>query len=375
MKPTVLTEVRELRTYMETIQADLPDLSVKNPIQGLLGMKGAIRGRKKSQTKHKKGIGAFFGKIKKHFTEFLKWFYDLINSSNSLIGAVAGLIIGVIMIALGPVIQVLAVAQLFGATTNVKVALGILTPMTSMIFFILVGPVSERVFYWVRALAGWPILVSFYPFFAVKQILKRLVGKNSNSKQNAEESSLDFFAEIREWVGEVAGEAHQKLTNAKSIFEQSVVQRKARLEELKTQLRLKRERAARTNLPNRADLIAEIDILVTRCETRIAEETLKEEGEILNSFREIEARLSTLYAYPKKISELEENFKTEATLRAELDEIRKELGAPTAKSVLQIAEVSALMGEIRRDLGLAETTIAGFENYLASAPRLDMLQS
>jgi hypothetical protein len=320
MSVSVQSMLEELRGEIGAFETNLPDTARRDALDGLLGIKHVLFQRWEAQENAEAGGR---GRVADPAGSAI-----LVGGAQFLVFFVLGV----------------PIAQALGVSAGAAVA-------SSMTAMAITGAVAYR---W---LASPP-----------KQQEPSLLERN---RERVDEDPVFLIEEVQAYVKEQLDAVHGRFSDIRTEYEKAVILPRRAAETTLVELCQKRLEAKGREFPDEEHILAQIDAYIAECERVM--QTNDDDERVARQLRETGEQLQALYKFPSELERVKVAYQSQADFLAGVDRIGVSIDATASDRSSTMLEVVSNLRELRREIGLTNRLMAGFQDYLAEQPDLQQI--
>jgi len=323
MSASVQSMLEELRGKIGAFETHLPDHARRDALDGLLGIKHVLFQRWEAQEGEEAGRRARVA--------------DPAGSA-ILVGGAQFLVFFVLGV---------PIAQGLGMSAGAAIA-------SSMVAMAVTGAFAYR----------W---LSSPPKHEEPGLLER-------NRERVDQDPVFLIEEVQGYVKEQLDAVHGRFSEIRTEYEKAVILPRRTAETTLVELCQKRLEAKGRNFPDEDRILAQIDAYIAECE-RVLQPNDDDER-VAHQLRETGEQLQALYRYPAELERVKAAYQSQADFLAGVDRIGVSIDATASDRSSTMLEVVSNLRELRREIGLTNRLMEGFQDYLAAQPDLrDILKA
>ena len=317
MPATVRTMLDEFRREIGTFEASLPDISQRDALDGLLGIKHALVETWKAQ--ERAGVG--------------------VQPRSDDPGGPTTVIAGAQFIIL------------FLLGMPIADALGVNAGFAVLFALVASGVTAAFVYRWMSSPAT-----------------ADAVGLVARNRARAESDPAFLMDEVQSYVQAQIDAAHERFSAIRMEFERAVIRPRQKIETTLIALCQKRLEAHSRDFPDEERILARIDEYIAQCERALSANPLDER--VARQLRETGEQLQALYKYPTQLEYVKTAYRRQEDFVAGVDRIGAAIDATQSTRTATMIEVASQLGDLRSEIGLTNKLVEGFRDYLATRPEI-----
>jgi len=297
MSVNVQSMLDELREEMSSFEGSLPEISDRDALDGLLGIKHVLREKWEARDESPQPKSSNGGEA---LPVFVFVFVALVGVVATISGLRSGNVTGTVV----------------GGVTTAAIA-------------------AIAGIWWIRE----------------HHIRKEAVNASTNiyEERNHRLGSDPVFLidEVRSYVQEQIDIAHGRFSEIRMQFEKAVMYPRAKAETALVTLRERRQDAQSRQFPDEDQILAQIDKYIAECE-RLLNPSFDEER-VAKQLRDTGEQLQALYKYPTQLEQVKAAYQSQADFVADLDDVGVDIdGIQSSRSTTMMA-VASQPGPTRGD--------------------------
>jgi hypothetical protein len=183
-----------------------------------------------------------------------------------------------------------------------------------------------------------------------------------------DEDPVFLIDEVQAYVQEQVDAAHSRFSAIRMQFEKAVIQPRQKAETTLVTLRQRRQDALAQNFPDGEQILAQIDRYIAECE-RLLHPNFDEE-QVAKHLRDTGEHLQALYKYPAQLEQVKAAYQSQADFVADLDDVGVDIDAIQSSRSTTMMAVASQLRDLRGEIGLTNRLMDGFQDYLAAQPDL-----
>jgi hypothetical protein len=298
MSVNVQSMLDELRDEMSSFEASLPEISERDALDGLLGIKHALVERWKAQEAQAQAqwkVQALLDSesVEDESRDAPPWWGVV------LVGTMSGLVV-------------------------IPLSAGVGARWGAAVGCLLVAIITLLWYLWLPKPESVPNVI---PDFL------------SEKKVRIDEDPVFLIDEVQAYVREQIDTAHGRFSEIRTEFEKAVIHPRAKAETTLVTLRQKRQEAQGRQFPDEDQILAQIDKYIAECE-RLLNPSFDEER-VAKQLRDTGDQLQALYKYPAQLEQVKAAYQSQADFVADLDDVGVDIDAiQSSRSTTMMAVAS-----------------------------------